>query len=219
MVNSSPRESRQFTCQLLAIPYPGRGHINPMMNLCKLIAKKRPNILINFIITEEWFGFIGSESRPENIRFGTIPNVIPSEIGRAKVFHEFVEAVMTKMEGPVEELIDELEPPLPSVILYDTFMSWVTRVANRRNIPAASFWTQSATAFSIFNHFDVLLQKGHIPFKLQQSGAFCFSKIRLASFSHYFNFSIYNYTFFLYLNIIIKIVNIPTKFNLKFTCN
>uniref|UniRef100_A0A3Q7F0M8 Uncharacterized protein n=1 Tax=Solanum lycopersicum TaxID=4081 RepID=A0A3Q7F0M8_SOLLC len=27
-----------INCHILAIPYPGRGHINPLMNLCKLIA-------------------------------------------------------------------------------------------------------------------------------------------------------------------------------------
>lgn len=154
----------QFTSQVVAIPYPGRGHINPMMNFCELVATRRPDILITFIVTEEWYGFIGSESRPQNIRFGRITNAIPSEIGRGKDFQKFADAVMAKMGSPVEEVLDRLEPPFPSVILYDTFLSWVLGLAEQRNIPTAGFWSQSATIFTVVNNSDVLIREGHMPF-------------------------------------------------------
>ncbi|KAK4856643.1 hypothetical protein QYF36_019603 [Acer negundo] len=96
-------------CHIVALPYPGRGHINPMMNLCKLLASRQPEILITFVVTEEWLGFIGSEPKPDNIQFGTIPNVKPSELSRAKDFSGFVEAVATKTEAPFEELLDRFE--------------------------------------------------------------------------------------------------------------
>lgn len=162
--------SLKFTSQVVAIPYPGRGHINPMMNFCELVAIRRPDILITFVITEEWYGFIGSESsRPQNIRFGRIPNAIPSEIGRGKDFQRFAEAVMAKMGSPVEDFLDRLETPFPSVILYDTFMSWVVDLAEKRNIPTAGFWTQSAAIFTILNNFDVLFREGHMPFNPSSS--------------------------------------------------
>nr|WIW42807.1 UDP-glycosyltransferase [Nicotiana tabacum] len=135
----------QIKCHIVAMPYPGRGHINPMMNFCKLIATKHPNILITFIVTEEWYSFINSDPLPENIKYATIPNVIPSEIGRAKDFAGFLRATLTKLEAPVEKLIDGLGPLKPSVIVYDTYMNWVTRVGSRRNIPVASFFPMSAT--------------------------------------------------------------------------
>ncbi|GFP80570.1 UDP-glycosyltransferase 87a2 [Phtheirospermum japonicum] len=137
------------------MPYPGRGHINPMLNLCRLIHAHRPDTLISFIVTEEWLGFLsgGSEPPPSpNFRYRTIPNVIPSEVGRAKDFLGFFEATLTKMEEPVEQLLDRLEPPKPSVIIYDTYLSWVVTMGNRRNIPVASFYTMSATVFSLFHH-------------------------------------------------------------------
>lgn len=155
----------KFSSQVVAIPYPGRGHINPMMNFCELVAIKRPDILITFLITEEWYGFIGSDSsRPQNIRFGRIPNAIPSEIGRGKDFQRFYEAVSAKMGSPLEEVLDRLEPPFPSVILFDTFMPWVVDLAEKRNIPTAGFWSESAAVFTIMNNFDVLLREGHVPF-------------------------------------------------------
>ena len=96
-------------CHVVAMPYPGRSHINAMMNLCKLLASKTADILISFVVTEEWLGFISSELKPlAQIRFATVPNCIPSEVGRGKDFPGFLKAVNTKMEVHFEELLDRL---------------------------------------------------------------------------------------------------------------
>ncbi|KAH7862224.1 hypothetical protein Vadar_001645 [Vaccinium darrowii] len=159
-------------CHVVAMPYPGRGHINPMMNFCKLLASKKDDILITVVVTEEWHGFLGSSEpkQPANIRFATIPNVIPSETGRGTDFPGFLEATMTKLEEPFEQLLDRLEPPNPSVIIYDTFTMWVAGVGNRRNIPVASFWTQQMSVFTVFYHFDLLKQNGHFPIDVSERG-------------------------------------------------
>ncbi|KAL3649165.1 hypothetical protein CASFOL_005568 [Castilleja foliolosa] len=146
-------------CHVVAMPYPGRGHINPMLNLCRLIHTHQPDILISFIVTEEWLSFLSSGSEPPlspHFSFRTIPNVIPSEIGRAKDFLGFYEAALTKMEEPVQQLLDRLELPKPSVIIYDTFLSWAVTMGNKKNIPVASFYPMSATVFSIFHHFHLI---------------------------------------------------------------
>lgn len=161
----------QFTGHVVAIPYPGRGHINPMLNLCKLILKKRQSILISFILTEEWHGFISSAVSEPNIRYRVIPNnTIPSEIGRANDFQGFIAAVMSKMEGPVETLLGQLEPPAPCVIIFDAYLPWIVDLANRMNIPAASFWPMSATVFSIIRQHQALTVNGHFPFPPKQLG-------------------------------------------------
>ncbi|XP_004296052.1 PREDICTED: UDP-glycosyltransferase 87A1-like [Fragaria vesca subsp. vesca] len=149
-------------CHVVALPYPGRGHINPMMNLCKLLVSKQHDILITFVLTEEWHGFIGSDPKPENVRFTTVPNVIPSEIGRAKNFPGFMEAVCTKLQEPVELLLDQLEPRV-SVLVADSFVVLGVGVANKRNIPVASLWTMSASVFSTLDHFEMLRDNGHFP--------------------------------------------------------
>ena len=89
-------------CHVVAMPYPGCGHINPMMNLCKTLASKNNNILVTFVVIEEWLGFISSNPKPDNIRFGIIPNVILLELACAVEVNSFVEATMTKLEvlGP-----------------------------------------------------------------------------------------------------------------------
>ncbi|KAK3409780.1 hypothetical protein EUGRSUZ_J01867 [Eucalyptus grandis] len=152
---------------IVAMPYPGRGHINPMMNLCKILSSRVPDIIFTFVVTEEWLGFIGSAPKPTNLSFATIPNVLPSELVRAQQYSEFTDAVFAKMGGPFEELLDRLRPT-PTVIMADTFLSWALRAGNRRNIPVASFWSAGGSSFSSFHHFHQ--RHGHSPVDLPEKG-------------------------------------------------
>ncbi|KAA8543487.1 hypothetical protein F0562_021018 [Nyssa sinensis] len=158
-----------FPSHLVAMPYPGRGHINPMMNLCKLLASRSNHLLITFVITEEWLGLIGSQTKPANIRFATIPNVLPSEMVRGADMVGFIEAVMTKMEEPFEQLLDRLDPPV-TIIMSDTFLYWAVNVGNQRNIPVASLWIMPASVFSIFYHYELLVENQDLPVDLSVNG-------------------------------------------------
>ncbi|KAB2050589.1 hypothetical protein ERO13_A13G234600v2 [Gossypium hirsutum] len=162
---SSTSSAKRAVCHIVAMPYPGRGHINPLMNLCNELASKSDNILITFVVTEEWLSFIGSERKAGKIRFRCIPNVVPSELVRASDMIGFLEAVWTKMEAPFEQLLVELELP-PTLIIADTHLFWAVSVGNRRNIPVASFWPMSTTMFSVFHHFHLFQEKGHFPVDL-----------------------------------------------------
>ncbi|KAJ8751283.1 hypothetical protein K2173_016464 [Erythroxylum novogranatense] len=141
-------------CHLVAMPFPGRGHINPMMNLCKLLASRKQDILITFVVTEEWLGYIKSEPKPNVVRFITIPNVVPSERLKAVDFPRFYESVMTKMEAPFQQLLDRIEPPVTAII-GDIELRWSIEVGNRRNIPVAALWTMSSSFLSMLYDFDL----------------------------------------------------------------
>ncbi|XVF20373.1 hypothetical protein REPUB_Repub11eG0192600 [Reevesia pubescens] len=156
-------------CHMVVIPSPGRGHINPMMNLCKFLASKSNDILISFVITEEWLSFIGSDPKPDTIRFCSIPNVLPSELVRGANMVEFMEAVWTKMEAPVECLLNKLDPPA-TLIMADTYLFWAVSIGNRRNIPVASFWPMSAMYFSVYHNFHLFQENGHFPVNLLEKG-------------------------------------------------
>lgn len=159
-------------CHVVAMPYPGRGHVNPMMNLCKLLVSKLgENIKISFVVTEEWFGFIDSNPRPPQIHLRAIPNVIPSELVRALDFSGFVDSVFTNVEAPVEQLMDKLELESPvTAIIADTYLALAVNVGNRRNIPVVSLWTMSPSVFSVFYHFHLFAQNGHFPVDLSERG-------------------------------------------------
>ncbi|KAL1205222.1 UDP-glycosyltransferase 87A2 [Cardamine amara subsp. amara] len=157
-----PTESQPLGFRhVVAMPYPGRGHINPMMNLSKRLVCRNPHLHVTFVITEEWLGFIGSDPKPDRIHFATLPNVIPSELVRANDFISFINAVCTKLEEPFEQLLDRLNSPLPNAIIADTYVIWAGRVGTRKNIPVVSLWTMSATILSFFLHSDLLISHGH----------------------------------------------------------
>ncbi|KAI4368921.1 hypothetical protein MLD38_017423 [Melastoma candidum] len=160
---------------IVAVPYPGRGHVNPMMNLCKILVSRSRHLLVTFVVTEEWLGIIGSDPMPDSIRFATIPNVIPSEKGRAADFPGFYEAVMTKMEDPFEQLLDGLDGV--DVLLADVELLWGINIGRRRNTPVALLWTLSAMFFSVFLHFDLLEQNYRFPIDLSEHGNDCITNI------------------------------------------
>ncbi|XP_038882753.1 UDP-glycosyltransferase 87A1-like [Benincasa hispida] len=167
-MDSTIFETPQLT-HFAALPYPGRGHINALMNFCKLLSLKNPDIQISFIISDEWLTFLAADPKPQNLYFVTFPNVIPSELGRAKDFPGFFRSVNTVMEPPIQTLLTHLHP-LPSIIVADSFLTWAVRLGNRLNISVASFWPMSATVLSIYYHFDLLTENGHFPADLSERG-------------------------------------------------
>ncbi|RWR76042.1 LOW QUALITY PROTEIN: UDP-glycosyltransferase 87A1 [Cinnamomum micranthum f. kanehirae] len=146
---------------VVIIPHPSRSHINAMLNFSKLLASSNGGLHLTFVVTEEWLGLIGSPAAPRNIRLRSIPNVIPSEFVRGADMPGFFAAVQSKMEGPFEELVDQLELPV-GFIVADTFLSWAPEFGNRRNIPVASFWPMAASTFSVRWNFDLLISNGHL---------------------------------------------------------
>ncbi|KAH9327551.1 hypothetical protein KI387_007729, partial [Taxus chinensis] len=95
-----------------------------------------------------------------DIRFECIPDGLPqgdlaqdTNINPAVFKH-----MQDNMDGSgLEHLINRLnasaDAPPVSCIIYNSFLPWVPHVANKRNIPQAFFWTQSAACFSIYHHF------------------------------------------------------------------
>ena len=153
-------------CHVVVVAYQARSHHNAMLTLCKQLASRSDGILITYVVTKELVGLIGSDPKPENIRFITVPmDFIPSDQHGGSNSLGFFHAVSTKLEGPFEQLLDGFEPPV-SVVVADTYLIWAVGVGNRRNIPVASFWPMSASVFSVIFHFDLFRQNGHYPVEL-----------------------------------------------------
>uniref|UniRef100_A0A0E0DTF2 Glycosyltransferase n=1 Tax=Oryza meridionalis TaxID=40149 RepID=A0A0E0DTF2_9ORYZ len=157
---SSPPPPR---CHVVAVPYPGRRHVNAMLNLCHILAA-RDGVTATVVVTEEWLGLLGGAAAAASaaagvVRLEAIPNVVPSEHGRAGDMLGFVRAVYTRMEAPFERLLDRLAPgaPPPAAIVADTFvLPWAVSVGNRRGLPVCVLSPLSATMFSVHYHFDRL---------------------------------------------------------------
>ncbi|XP_057809079.1 UDP-glycosyltransferase 87A2-like [Salvia miltiorrhiza] len=167
----TPLHDQPTPCRhVVAMPYPGRGHINPMLSLCAAVADRSSDVRITVVLTEEWLGLLASEKKPPNVAFATIPNVVPPEKARGDDLPAFVAAVLTKMQTPFEQLLDGGSLPPPDFIIGDAFMSWIHEVAGKRNIPSAHLWTMSAAVYTVFYHFDLLVQNGHYPVDLSANG-------------------------------------------------
>ncbi|KAJ4750940.1 Glycosyltransferase [Rhynchospora pubera] len=152
----APTKTVQPPFHIAAIAYPGRGHINAMMNFCCLLAN-RGGFNISFVVTEEWRSILSSDPPPPScMQLRTIPNCIPSEQGRAADMNGFMEAVQTKMEEPFEHLITEqLELPVQAIVS-DTYLPWVVAVGNRRGIPVCSLFPMAASFFRALNNYNLL---------------------------------------------------------------
>lgn len=148
-------------CHVVAVQYPGRGHVNAMVNLCRLLAARDDGITATVVVTEEWHGLVGapaaSAALGPRVRFEAIPNVVPSEHGRAGDMVGFVEAVYTrKMEAPFERLLDQLAAaPLlvPAAIVADMLVPWTVAVGARRVVPVNVLCPLSATMFAVQYNF------------------------------------------------------------------
>ncbi|KAK4274855.1 hypothetical protein QN277_018023 [Acacia crassicarpa] len=139
---------------LVVLPFPTTGHVNPMMNLCKFLASRTTDVIITFVVTEEWLRCIKSHPKPQAIRFTTMPNVVPSESHILDDMHLFSQSINNKMKAAFEHLLDQLDPP--TVIISDVELKWASAVAKQRNIPVALLWTMSASFFCTYRQLDIL---------------------------------------------------------------
>ncbi|CAN1180211.1 UDP-glycosyltransferase 87A2 [Linum perenne] len=158
--NPSPETTQNRRRHVVAVPYPGRGHINPMLHLCNLLISKSPDLLITIIVTQEWHTLLlAADSAFDdntNVRLASIPNVIPSERIRGSVFPAFYDAVVTKMEAPVDELIGRMSSdglPAVSAVISDYELNWAIGIGRRRGIPVAMFCTVPARVYFLFHRF------------------------------------------------------------------
>ncbi|CAO2182595.1 unnamed protein product [Urochloa humidicola] len=142
---------------VVAVPYPGRGHINPMLVVCRQLAAADAGLAVTVVVTEEWHALLFAAgvpaTLPDRVRLATIPNVIPSEHGRGADWAGFIEAVHAKMGEPVERLLDQLERR-PDAIVVDTYLTWGVATGAARGIPVCSLWTMPATFFLALCHID-----------------------------------------------------------------
>lgn len=141
---------------MLAMPL--AGHINPMLELCYILASK--GFIVTFVNTEFNRTLTPSISNP-NIRFKYIPDGLPPEHGRTTHLVELLKSVYAHMGGPFEKLIESLLPQEPSItcIIANGFLDFAQHTAKKLGLPYVAFWTQSAASYASV----LLVAKGYRP--------------------------------------------------------
>ncbi|PON50348.1 UDP-glucuronosyl/UDP-glucosyltransferase [Trema orientale] len=174
--NNIPRHSKPHA---VCIPFPAQGHINPMLQVSKLLHQR--GFHITFVNTEfnhgrllKSLGHNSLQGLP-SFRFETIPDGLPpSDADATQDVPSLCDSTAKNCLVPFRHLVQKLNdaasyddvvfPPV-TCIFSDALMSFTLDVSEELGIPNVLFWTASAGSFMGYLHYRPLLEKGIIPLK------------------------------------------------------
>ncbi|CDP08077.1 unnamed protein product [Coffea canephora] len=113
---------------ILAFPFPAKGHINPMLHLCKRLSAKD---------------------------FRCIPD--DSDEPVEEDLKGFLARLRAAASRGLEELVEKCrktDPYPPRIVIYDSTMPWILNLAHRVGLHGASFFTQSCAVCALYYHMD-----------------------------------------------------------------
>ncbi|XP_027090972.1 7-deoxyloganetin glucosyltransferase-like [Coffea arabica] len=160
----------------VCIPFPAQGHINPMLELAKLLHHK--GFHITFVNSEFNHKRLLKSRGPDSLnglpdfQFQTIPDGLPpSDVDATQDIASLCESTDKHGLGPFRELLARLNdtsssnvPPV-SCIISDAAMSFTLAAAEELGIPEIYLWTASACSYLAIFHFSQLIDKGITPLK------------------------------------------------------
>ncbi|XP_068643176.1 7-deoxyloganetin glucosyltransferase-like [Aristolochia californica] len=159
----------------VCVPFPSQGHINPMMQLAKLLHSR--GFHITFVNTEFnqrrllRSGAVGPSTELEDFRFETIPDGLssPDMDATQNVIDLFVSTLESCL-APFRQLVkrlnaDPLGAPPVTCIVSDAGMNFTSVMEEEMGIRVVVLWTMTAASFLCFIHFEELMKRGYVPFK------------------------------------------------------
>jgi len=159
---------------IVCVPYPAQGHINPIMQLAKILRSM--GFYITFVNNEyNHRRFIKSHG-PEFVKglpdfvFETIPDGLPpSDKDVTQDIPSLCDSTRKTCYGPFKDLVLKLKasenvPPI-TCILADGIMGFAGKVAKDLGIAEIQLWTASVCGFVGYLQFDKLVERGILPFK------------------------------------------------------
>ncbi|KAL3728723.1 hypothetical protein ACJRO7_033327 [Eucalyptus globulus] len=175
-MDSSPQESRKSHghAHAVCVPFPAQGHINPMMQLAKLLPTR--GAFVTFVNTEFNHRRLLRSKGPnslwslENFRFETIPDgLLPLDHDATQDPPALCNSIRKNCLSPFKELLariksDKVVPPVTCVIS-DGVMSFASKAARELGVPEVQFWTASACGFMGYLQYRELVKRGIVPFK------------------------------------------------------
>ncbi|KAL6348150.1 hypothetical protein AAG906_039598 [Vitis piasezkii] len=160
----------------VCIPYPSQGHVNPLLQMAKLLHNR--GFFITFVNTEHNHKRLLRSKGPNyldgfpDFRFETIPDGLPpSDADVTQPTASVCESTSKNSLAPFCNLISKLNDPSSSAgppvtcIVSDGVMSFTLDAAEKFGVPEVLFWTTSACGFLGYMHYRDLLQRGLIPLK------------------------------------------------------
>ncbi|XP_031386056.1 7-deoxyloganetin glucosyltransferase-like isoform X3 [Punica granatum] len=157
------------------VPYPAQGHVNPLMQLAKLLHSR--GFHITFVYTEYLrdrlvrVKGLGSVQGPPDFRFEAIPDGLPPSDNPDATQRTADVCGSTKKHSvaPFKQLLIRLNSttdiPRVTCVISDTLMSFTVRVAQELGIFEVQFWTASACGLMGYNQYAELIRRGIVPLK------------------------------------------------------
>lgn len=159
----------------VCIPYPAQGHINPMLQLAKILHSR--GFHITFVNTEynhnrllRSRGQAAVADHP-SFRFETIPDGLPPSDDADST--QDIPSLCVSMEqhglGPFKGLLARLNevddvPPV-SCIVSDGAMFFTLDAAQELGVPEVLLWTASVCGLLGYAQYQKLIESGLVPFK------------------------------------------------------
>ncbi|KAJ1443626.1 UDP-glycosyltransferase family, conserved site [Sesbania bispinosa] len=135
----------------MVLPYPGQGHINPMLQFSKLLQHEGVTItLITTLFYSKSLKNIPSSIAIETISDG-FDNGGVEEAGGYKAYLDRFWQVGPKTLSELVEKFGTSSDPVDCII-YDPFFPWTLDVAKRFGIVGVAFLTQNMSVNSIYYH-------------------------------------------------------------------
>ncbi|KAK9939554.1 hypothetical protein M0R45_016246 [Rubus argutus] len=170
----STQEGTMKKLHAVCVPYPSQGHINPMMQLAKLLHSR--GFHITFVNTEFNHRRLIQSSGSNSVKglpdfqFETIPDGLPpSDKDGTQDIPSLCDSIKKTCLGPFKKLVIKLNssPEVPHVtcIVPDCAMEFGREVAKELGILDVQLWTASACGFMAYLHYGELVKRGIVPFK------------------------------------------------------
>ncbi|KAK9162567.1 hypothetical protein Syun_003469 [Stephania yunnanensis] len=161
---------------VVCVPFPGQGHVTPMLKLAKLLHHK--GFYVTFINThfihQRLLKSRGLDSlnSPPDFPFESIPDGLPLsslDLTNQLDIPALCDSTRKNCVTPFRDLIATLNntasiPPV-SCILSDGVMSFTLQVGKEIGVPEVLFWTPSVCGFMTYLHYELLIQRGLVPLK------------------------------------------------------
>ncbi|KAI4305814.1 hypothetical protein L6164_029157 [Bauhinia variegata] len=158
----------------VCVPFPAQGHVNPLMQLSKLLHIK--GFHITFVNTEFNHRRLIRSLGPEFVKgqpdflFETIPDGLPpSDADATQDVSPLCDSTRKNCFAPFKELLKNLnsssEVPPVSCMIADGIAGFAIKAAIELGIRNVQFWTASTCGFQGYLQYDELVKRGIIPFK------------------------------------------------------